>query len=183
MSKNIYPPLAGADMRQAKTEKASSEWQQLLQLLPDCNGKTVLVLNCGNGWLCRQVLALGAISATGIDASAANITAARAAAGSARLRYRLMPSDFWPSIGGMYDIIVAADISPTDANHLATIPAHLRHGHGTLAISGQREALAVLQQTVQVTDQLPGTWHASPVAFLPSGDVAIVMHRRRLYHS
>ncbi|WP_127848472.1 class I SAM-dependent methyltransferase [Lacticaseibacillus hulanensis] len=181
MANNIYPTMAGADMRQARGETASPQWQQFMHLLPDFAGKNVLVLNCGNGWLCRQVLAKGAIGATGIDADAELITQARKQAGSARLRYRLMPSDYWNDIGGQFDIIVAANVSPSDAMHLATIPRLLRRGHGTLAISGQPEALSVLQQAVHVTDLKPGSWHASPATVLASGNVAIVMYRRRLY--
>ena len=181
MSTNIYPTMAGADMRHAKDEDASPDWQRLNEMLPDFTGKSVLVLNCGNGWLCRQALALGAIGATGVDDDAELISNARKQAGSARLRYRLIPSSFWGEMGGQFDIIVAANVSRSDAPHLATIPRLLRRGHGTLAISGQPDALNALQQAVHVTDQKPGSWHASPAEFLPGGDVAIIMHRRRLY--
>ncbi len=173
--------MAGADMRRATSERTSPEWMQLSKLLPDFAGRHVLVLNCGNGWLCRQAIAAGAIGATGIDADAEAITRARQQAGSARLRYRLMPSTFWPQIGGQFDILVAAGVTKTDAPYLATISRLLRHGHGILAISGQPEALGVLQQAVHATDQEAGSWHASPAHILPNHEVIIIMQRRRLY--
>lgn len=181
MQNSSYPAMSGADMRHAKGEGSTPDWQALSHLLPDVFAKNILVLNCANGWLCRQVLAKGAIGATGVDADKDLISAARNQAGSARLRYRLLPSAFWGSIGGHFDIIVAANVSKEDALHLATIPRLLRHGHGTLAISGTPEALGVLREAVQVTDQEPGSWHTNTATQLPGGNVVLIMHRRRLY--
>ncbi|KAI8079814.1 methylase [Halteromyces radiatus] len=48
---------------------AAGEWSNLKTMLPDFQGKRVLDIGCGYGWLCMYAIEQGASSVVGIDSS------------------------------------------------------------------------------------------------------------------
>jgi hypothetical protein len=181
MEQHIYPQVAGTDLRQLNTSKApSADWSNLRKKLPDMAGKRVIVLGSKNGWLNEQALTAGALASLGVDPSRASIAAARAAAISSRLRYRLMPTATWPILGGQYDLIIVPSVGQDNYNVLANTAHLLRHGHGRIILSGEADYVQLVESSIYSSDHRSGSWSASSLAKLPSGNVMSILRRTRL---
>ncbi|WP_125570336.1 class I SAM-dependent methyltransferase [Lacticaseibacillus songhuajiangensis] len=181
MVQHIYPQVAGTDLRNLKTTKApSADWTNLRKKLPDMTGKRVIVLGSQNGWLNEQAVIAGALASLGVDASRTNVATARAAAISSRLRYRLMPTATWPILGGQYDLIIVPNVGPENYNVLANTAHLLRHGHGRIVLSGVAEYVQQVESSIYSSDHRSGSWSASDLAKLPSGNVMSILRRSRL---
>lgn len=176
-----YPPVAGVKLKgQLDTQSPSADWAAFAKSLPDFTGKRVLVLGCNNGWLNRQAILGGALSSLGVDSSPQHIDFARKQAYSSRLRFRLMPEDTWPLVGGMFDIIVVSGLTHVNERLMSRLPHLFRHAHGRLALFGDAETVKRAESAVFSADHQPGSWRASELVRLPSGAVASVLRRSRL---
>jgi SAM-dependent methyltransferase len=63
------------------------EWPALRALLPDLDGKRLLDLGCGFGWVARWAMSQGAVSVLGVDLSENMLARARAETTDPRVRY------------------------------------------------------------------------------------------------
>lgn len=181
MEQHIYPQVAGTDLRSRKpTQAPNADWTNLRKKLPDMSGKRVIVLGSKNGWLNEQAVIAGALASLGIDASRSSIATARAAAISSRLRYRLMPTTTWPILGGQYDLIIVPSVGQDNYKVLANTAHLLRHGHGRIVLSGDAEYVQQVESNIYSSDHRSGSWSASDLAKLPSGNVMSILRRSRL---
>lgn len=181
MATHTYPQVAGTALKRVKATKAPNpDLPNLLGKLPDMTGKRVIILGSKNGWLNEQVVLAGALASLGVDSSRASIDAARSAAISSRLRYRLMPTTNWPLLGGQYDLIVVPNVTQDNCNALGGIARLLRHGHGRIVLSGESEFVQLVESNIYSSDHRSGSWSASDLAKLPSGHVLSVLRRTRL---
>ena len=67
----------------------ASEWPSIRKRLPRVDGKRVVDLGCGFGWVSRWMREQGAASVLGIDLSSNMIGRARAATNDAAVEYRI----------------------------------------------------------------------------------------------
>jgi SAM-dependent methyltransferase len=63
------------------------EWPALRALLPDLDGKRLLDLGCGFGWVARWAMSQGAVSVLGVDLSENMLARARAETTDPRVQY------------------------------------------------------------------------------------------------
>lgn len=113
------------DRRSSRTETASRGERQgpyrtqedliqavnhlaLVSKLPDCCGKRVLDLGCGDGRYCRYAIEHGAIACTGIDPSEERLRQAYRENGSFWTDYQCMAIDAFEPDAASYDIVISS---------------------------------------------------------------------------
>jgi SAM-dependent methyltransferase len=85
---NDLPQVAAYLNRRVSGHPAVPWWEHLRRRTGTATFGKALFLNCGNGWVERELVAAGAVAeAVGVDVSASLIAQARAAAGDLPIRY------------------------------------------------------------------------------------------------
>lgn len=178
---NVYPAVAGVKLKGQQPGAAPSPtWAAIGAHLPNVNSERLLVLGCGDGWICRSAVVAGAFGVDGVDADAKQIMRARAAASSSRLRYRLLPESRWSMIGGQYTVILITKVTANTAQQLSHLPRYFHHGYGSIALCGDVHDLDGLTEAIHDADRKPGSWRAEPDVLLPNHETMRVLHRSRI---
>ncbi|WP_155287058.1 class I SAM-dependent methyltransferase [Lacticaseibacillus zhaodongensis] len=178
---NVYPPVAGVELKGQQPHAApTADWAAIAAQLPNLSGERLLVLGCGDGWLCRTAVVAGALTVQGVDASSPAIMSARKMASSSRLRYRLMPESRWSIIGGQYTLILVTAVKPSNIDQLSRLPRLFRHGHGSIILCGDASSIGQLTEAIYDADRRPGSWREAEAKPLPSGAAMHVLTRSRI---
>ena len=86
---------------------AAGEWHQLRPLFPPLEGKSVLDLGCGYGWLCIFAEEQGGARILGIDLSERMIAEAKRRNSGAKITYRVCGIEEYEYPEGIWDLVVS----------------------------------------------------------------------------
>lgn len=138
MTQNIYDDEAffagySALPRSVKGLAGAPEWPVLRALLPPLQGRDLLDLGCGFGWLCRYAASEGARSVLGIDVSENMLDRARRETNDSRIVYERADLERFTPPAGCFDLAfssLAFHYLENLAAVLARVHAGLRPGGG-----------------------------------------------------
>ncbi|KAI8962238.1 putative methyltransferase [Daldinia sp. FL1419] len=94
--------------RQVKGLEGAPEWPRLRAMLPDLNGKTVLDLGCGFGWVSRFARENGAASVLAIDISEKMLERAREATRDDKIIYEKANLEELRLPESQYDVVFSS---------------------------------------------------------------------------
>ena len=80
----------------------------MLELLPDVQGKTILDLGCGYGYLCRKLVELGASKIVGIDISTKMLEVAKKENSHKKIQYFNIDMENIESLSIKFDVVVSS---------------------------------------------------------------------------
>lgn len=88
--------------------ESAGEWHELKKVLPDFQGKRVLDLGCGFGWLCRYAVENGAKSVIGVDISQKMLNEAKSQTTYENIKYICMPIEDIDFPDNSFEVVISS---------------------------------------------------------------------------